>query len=126
MDSNRFTEMGPRSLAGRPPEEGWRQALSGAVSVDAATTLAGRFVHDCNIFSTITTDDTSPMQYLLPHTHVAGYPMVLRPYRSGGFGWTQTIGLVQEESACAFFCWSTVVDDGDGSHSVDAESLTKR
>ena len=44
MDSNRFTEMGPRSLAGRPPEEGWRQALSGAVSVDAATTLDVRFI----------------------------------------------------------------------------------
>jgi hypothetical protein len=101
---------------------------------DIATTLTlfavciwdSDFSHDCNIFRTITTDGTSPMQYLLPHTRVAGYPMVLRPYRSGGFGWTQTIGLVQEESACAFFCWSTVVDDGDGSHSVDAESLTKR
>jgi hypothetical protein len=55
-----------------------------------------------------------------------GDPMVLRPYRSVGFGWTQTIGLVQEESACAFFCWSTAVYDGDGSRSVDAESLTKR
>jgi hypothetical protein len=101
---------------------------------DIATTLTlfavciwdSDFSHDCNIFRTITTDGTSPMQYLLPHTHGAGSPMVLRPYRSGGFGWTQTIGLVQEESACAFFCWSTVVDDGDGSHSVDAESLTKR
>ena len=76
MDSNRFTDMGPRSLAGRPPEEGWRQALSGAVSVDAATTLAGRFVHDCNIFSTIATDDTRPMPYTPPHRKccVISYP----------------------------------------------------
>ena len=77
MDNNRFTEMGPRSLAGRPSKEGWRQALSGAASVDAATTLAGRFVHDCNIFSTIATDDARPMQYLLTHTRVAGYPIGL-------------------------------------------------
>jgi hypothetical protein len=150
--------MGPRSLAGRPPEEGWPQALSGAVSVDAAThpgrTIWARlqhFQHDCNrrypphavhspspqvlcdqlsvwpwrrsppgqsagappagcpghwrgmMCGTITPDGTSPMQYLLPHTHVAGYPIVLRPYRSGGCGWTQTIDLVQGESACAFF-----------------------
>jgi hypothetical protein len=63
MDSNRFTEMGPQLLAERPPEEAWHQALSGAVSVDAAITLAGRFGHDCNIFSMIATDDTRPMPY---------------------------------------------------------------
>src|SRR5206468_2475201 len=82
------------------------------------------FSHDCNIFRTVTPDGTSPMQYLLPHTRVVGYPIGLRPYRSGAFLWMRTIGLVQEESACA--CWSTAVYDGDSSRSVDVESLTKR
>ena len=82
------------------------------------------FSHDCNIFRMITPEGTSPMQYLLPHTRVVGYPIGLRPYRSGAFVWTRTIGLVQEESVCA--CWSTAVYDGDSSRSVDVESLTKR
>jgi hypothetical protein len=84
------------------------------------------FSHDCNIFRTITPDGTSPMQYLLPHTRVVGYPTGLGPDRPAVFMWTRTIGLVQEEAACAFFCWNTAVYDGDGSRSVDAESLTKR
>jgi hypothetical protein len=116
----------------------WRSLLlaspSGGGSLVAACTPRGGtsapqpddFSHDCNIFRTIVPDGTSPMQYLPPHTRVVGYPIDLRPYRSGAFVWTRTIGLVQEESACAFFCWSTAVYDGDGSRSVDAESLTKR
>jgi hypothetical protein len=81
MDSNRFTEMGPWSLAGRPPEEGWHQALPEAVPVDAATTRAGRFGHDCNIFSMIATDDTRPMPYTSPHRKCC---MISYPCGRGG------------------------------------------
>jgi len=37
------------------------------------------FPYDCNIFRMIMPDGTSPMQYLLPHTRIVGYPIGLRP-----------------------------------------------
>ena len=39
---------------------------------------AGRFVHDCNICRTNATADTSPMQYLPPHTRVVGYGSIVK------------------------------------------------